>query len=58
MKGVMILAVTKTRAIWNRYWDKQWADQKKVAKQQVRKNLYGEIIPVNGFYSTRLNPVK
>ena len=54
----MKLATTKTREIWNRYWDKQWADQKKVKKQELRRNLYGEIIPVNGFYSTRLNPIK
>lgn len=52
------MATTKTREIWNRYWDKQWADQKKMQKQTVRRNLYGEIIPVNGFYSTRLNPTK
>ena len=45
---------TNTRRIWDRYWKKQWEDQKTQGRKPIRKDLNGEILPINGYYSKRL----
>ena len=48
------MARSSTRKVWDRYWKKQWENQKERERKELRKSMNGEIFPVNGFYSRRL----